>query len=73
MSPCKGILAEKKLLATLPNIGHDGRKMDVKIAELKAGVDLSRTWMHVDMDAFYAACEELDDPSLVRRLWHLLG
>lgn len=39
--------------------------MDKKIAGLKASVDLTRTWIHVDMDAFYAAVEELHDPSLV--------
>lgn len=26
--------------------------------------DLSRVWIHVDMDAFYAAVETLSDPSL---------
>ena len=26
--------------------------------------DLSRTWMHIDMDMFYAACEIRDDPIL---------
>ena len=40
--------------------------MDKKIAALKASIDLTRTWIVVDMDAFYAAVEELHDPSLVR-------
>lgn len=32
--------------------------------ELEATRDLSRVWIHVDMDAFYAAVETLSDPSL---------
>lgn len=43
--------------------------MDCKVAELRAGADLTRTWIHMDMDAFFASVEELDDPSLV---WHVL-
>ncbi len=39
--------------------------MDLKIAALKASADLTRTWLHIDMDAFFASVEELDDPSLV--------
>ena len=35
-----------------------------RIAELEATRDLSRTWLHVDMDMFYAACEQLDAPHL---------
>ncbi|XP_051146660.1 DNA polymerase kappa [Andrographis paniculata] len=35
-----------------------------RIAELEATRDLSRTWLHVDMDAFYAAVETLCNPSL---------
>ena len=29
--------------------------------------DLSRTWIHVDMDMFYAACELRDRPDLVEK------
>lgn len=39
--------------------------MDAKVAALRAGEDLTRTWLCVDMDAFFAACEELDNPALV--------
>jgi DNA polymerase kappa len=37
---------------------------DLKIVELEATRDLTRIWVHVDMDAFYAAVETLVDPSL---------
>lgn len=37
---------------------------DRRIAELEATRDLSRIWLHVDMDAFYAAVETLANPSL---------
>jgi len=36
-----------------------------KIKMIKRERDLTRTWIHVDMDAFYAAVEMRDDPSLV--------
>ena len=42
------------------------RAMDVKVAHLETTRDLSRTWLTVDMDAFFAACEELDNPALVQ-------
>lgn len=35
-----------------------------RITELEATRDLSRIWLHVDMDAFYAAVETLSNPSL---------
>lgn len=34
------------------------------IGELSRGIDLSRTLVHIDMDAFYAAVEMRDDPTL---------
>ena len=47
-------------------------RMDARLAELEAGRDLSRAWLHVDMDAFFAAVEELDQPSLVGG-WRWVG
>lgn len=35
--------------------------------ELEASRGLTRTWLHVDMDAFYAAVETLDNPALKGR------
>eukprot|EP00803_Ostreobium_quekettii_P007518 evm.model.scf_237.8 EVM.evm.TU.scf_237.8 scf_237:50809-52710(-) len=40
------------------------RLMDQRIADLEASRDLSRTWLHVDMDAFFASVEERDRPEL---------
>ncbi|KAG8368489.1 hypothetical protein BUALT_Bualt15G0050700 [Buddleja alternifolia] len=46
------------------DISHYQKIADRKIVELEATRDLSRTWLHVDMDAFYAAVETLASPSL---------
>ncbi|KAL5706788.1 DNA-directed DNA polymerase [Ranunculus cassubicifolius] len=46
------------------DLSHFQKVADKKMAELEASRDLSKTWLHVDMDAFYAAVETLDNPSL---------
>ena len=47
------------------------RRMDSKIAKLVADRDLTRTWIVVDLDAFFASVEELHDPKLVMFLLHI--
>jgi DNA polymerase kappa len=47
------------------DLKRHGWAMEQRIAALEAGRDLSRTWIHVDMDAFFASCEELVNPALV--------
>lgn len=42
------------------------REVDAKLIQLQAERDLTRTWLHVDMDAFFAAVAERDRPDLVR-------
>ncbi|KAI3753030.1 hypothetical protein L2E82_25074 [Cichorium intybus] len=46
------------------DISNYQKVADKRIAELEATRDLSRIWLHVDMDAFYAAVETLSNPSL---------
>ncbi|KAL2936599.1 DNA polymerase kappa [Bienertia sinuspersici] len=46
------------------DISYYQKVAERKITELEAKRDLSRFWLHVDMDAFYAAVETLSDPSL---------
>ncbi|KAL4589418.1 hypothetical protein LXL04_002325 [Taraxacum kok-saghyz] len=48
--------------------GNQGIEVaDKRIAELEATRDLSKIWLHVDTDAFYAAVETLSNPSLKGR------
>lgn len=40
------------------------KELKHKVHKLEDERDLSRTWIHVDMDMFYAAVAILDNPSL---------
>lgn len=51
-------------LLTNDELANYEKVADAKITELEEKRDLSRTWMHVDLDAFYAAVETLENPSL---------
>lgn len=46
------------------DISHFKKVAEMKMLELEASRDLSKIWLHTDMDAFYAAVETLDNPSL---------
>ncbi|PUZ37983.1 hypothetical protein GQ55_9G160400 [Panicum hallii var. hallii] len=46
------------------DISHFQKVAEKKLLELEASRDLSKIWLHTDMDAFYAAVETLEDPSL---------
>ncbi|TVU46154.1 hypothetical protein EJB05_05672, partial [Eragrostis curvula] len=49
---------------THDDISHFQKVAEKKILELEASRDLSKVWLHTDMDAFYAAVETLENPSL---------
>ena len=58
-------LKEKASLVPASEVARLQRSMDLRAAVLESSRDLSRTWIHVDMDAFFASCEELVNPALV--------
>ncbi|KAF6139067.1 hypothetical protein GIB67_010793 [Kingdonia uniflora] len=49
---------------TVKDMDHYQMVANKRILELEASRDLSKIWLHVDMDAFYAAVETLVNPSL---------
>ncbi|KAK3146741.1 hypothetical protein QOZ80_3BG0271130 [Eleusine coracana subsp. coracana] len=46
------------------DISHFKKVAETKMLELEASRDLSKIWLHTDMDAFYSAVETLENPSL---------
>ena len=58
-------LKEKASLVPASEVARLQRSMDLRAAVLESSRDLSRTWIQVDMDAFFASCEELVNPALV--------
>ncbi|KAJ1690189.1 hypothetical protein LUZ63_014344 [Rhynchospora breviuscula] len=57
-------LQQQHAKLTDKDIAHFQKIAEKKIVELEASRELTKTWLHTDMDAFYAAVEILDNPSL---------
>ncbi|KAG1657976.1 hypothetical protein FOA52_008036 [Chlamydomonas sp. UWO 241] len=58
------VLKQRAAHVATSELAQHQRALNQKLAQLEATRDLSRVWVHVDMDAFYAAVEELDNPDL---------
>ena len=56
----------KKIIAQAPKsqIQNYQNHMDSLLAKIRSSRNYFRYIVHVDMDMFYAACEELNDPTL---------
>ncbi|XP_037291248.2 DNA polymerase kappa-like isoform X1 [Rhipicephalus microplus] len=59
----EAMLAELKTLS-LAQLQASQHQMDIIVEKMECTRDLNRVIVHVDMDAFYAAVEMLDNPSL---------
>ncbi|KFK35959.1 hypothetical protein AALP_AA4G060100 [Arabis alpina] len=57
-------MRERSTKLSSTDLSNYQKVVDRRILELEATRDLSRIWLHVDMDAFYAAVETLSNPSL---------
>ena len=58
---------KKKIMETSKNkayIDQLSKKLSNWIEKARKNRDISRTWIHVDMDMFYAAVVLLDNPTL---------
>jgi len=59
----RAMLEKKRKMQSKEVEGAEARA-EAMVSELEATRDLTRTWIHVDMDAFYASVEEILDPTL---------
>ncbi|KLU88671.1 DNA polymerase kappa [Magnaporthiopsis poae ATCC 64411] len=57
-------ITQKKAHLDTLDLSRDVRVADAWIMERELGRDLSQYIVHIDADAFYAACEQLDRPEL---------
>lgn len=57
-------MLEKKRKMQIKDFEAAEARAKAMISELEATRDLTRIWIHVDMDAFFASVEEILDPSL---------
>eukprot|EP00798_Chlamydomonas_sp_ICE-L_P013199 gene13199-19034_t len=59
-----GLMNQKASRLSGADLAAHARAVDSKIEVLEVHRDLSRTWLHVDMDAFFAAVHMLENPKL---------
>ncbi|KAF8326536.1 uncharacterized protein EI90DRAFT_3281627 [Cantharellus anzutake] len=59
------LLAERDSVMSIMDIRNAESTVDKMISAMEATRDVSKIICHVDLDAFYASVESLDDPSLV--------